>query len=441
MTQLKAIGITCGIGSMLCGARQAGFEIVGNVEWRRYYHAKDPETGDNTFMHNYPNAIFKLKSDDLTPEEVDQMTGADIALGHPECGNFSRLGSMNPDKSKDPADIPLFVELVARFKPRFFVMDDLPGSFAAYPMSEYAYMLPDYDLYPEWISNWGYGNVQKNRNRMFMIGSLREERWAFRPGEEKHELKVMDMIGDLPDPGAPGAPPNHTPHTEDEICARAKHVEHLGRGVEATYADLRDWAFMNASGQNMLYHANDGTLKRKPAHVRCHWDGPAHVLDGTAVQLHYHRGLPYSIRERARIQGFPDDFVFIGEKLNDRGEFNHEKNNHLIRQTGKAMPIHFCRYVSKQIAAHINGEPFESSGERVIKPNPMVNDAKQWYCREIGYADQKQACANCWLYDRCAIRHLQYGIGDEPQPKKIRGGGRQRPKNPDQLDLWEGDRS
>jgi len=32
---MKAIGITCGIGSMLIGAKQAGFEVVGNIGWLR----------------------------------------------------------------------------------------------------------------------------------------------------------------------------------------------------------------------------------------------------------------------------------------------------------------------------------------------------------------------------------------------------------------------
>src|SRR5262245_51859164 len=104
--KFKAIGITCGIGSMLVGARQAGFEVVGNVEWRKYYHHVDAD-GKNTFKHNFPGAIFKLKLEDLTSEELARMSNADIALGLPECGCFSQL---NPNKAavNDPTDIPLF---------------------------------------------------------------------------------------------------------------------------------------------------------------------------------------------------------------------------------------------------------------------------------------------------------------------------------------------
>ena len=66
---MRAVGITCGIGSLLIGARQAGFEVVGNIEWRKYYHARD-QHGRNTFTENFRGAFFREKIDDLTPQEL-----------------------------------------------------------------------------------------------------------------------------------------------------------------------------------------------------------------------------------------------------------------------------------------------------------------------------------------------------------------------------------
>ena len=82
--KFRAIGITCGIGSMLVGAKQAGFDILSNVEFRRYYHWKD-EQGRNTFIENFPGAIFKEKINEFTPQEIEKIMGADLAMGHPEC--------------------------------------------------------------------------------------------------------------------------------------------------------------------------------------------------------------------------------------------------------------------------------------------------------------------------------------------------------------------
>ena len=260
---MKAIGITCGIGSMLLGARQAGFEIEGNVEWRKYYHESD-EHGRNTFRENFPGASFPER---MTDEEFERFSNADLALGHPECGNFSQLSGANADKDKrllDPADIPLFVDLVAQLKPRYFVMDDLPKSFMAFSMEDYASRLPDYDLFPEWVSNWGYGNVQKARKRMFMLGSLKSERWAFRPGEAPHDGTVSSAIQDLPAPMVGSNYPNHDPHDMDADCPRAGNLR--GFGVKSSWAQTAEY-FKNKPGDRKSTRLNSShtDISRMPS--------------------------------------------------------------------------------------------------------------------------------------------------------------------------------
>src|SRR5690348_456717 len=93
MTTLRAVGLTCGIGSMLVGARMAGFEILGNIEWRKYYHRKDPE-GKSTSPENSPGAFMTLKYDQLSEAQRGAVPGVDLAMGHPECGSYTQLNSM-----------------------------------------------------------------------------------------------------------------------------------------------------------------------------------------------------------------------------------------------------------------------------------------------------------------------------------------------------------
>lgn len=409
---MKAIGITCGIGSMLVGARKAGFRVAGNVEWRKYYHYRDPH-GMNTFEANFPDAPFPYSLDHMTADEIERFMDADLALGHPECGAFSNLRNVRTTTYDDPCDIPLFVDLVAKFQPRFFVMDDLPPSLDAFPMSEYVARLPDYDLFPEWISNYHYGNVQKNRKRMFMIGARKEERWAFMPGEDPDRVVTMrDTIGDLCDESGfaiRGQVRNHHDHVLDVVTGRAMHLN--ARGQTATWRDLREWFLRHEPGKAMEYHAADGTIKVRFGLSRVYWDGHCHVLIGTQPTIHPLSGLPMSIRERARVQGFPDDFVFYGEVLEDDLTWNHDRNNHMIKQTGKAMPIQFCQYVSEQVAAHIRGDGWKASNKRALAPNAYIDREKQWYCENVGYADQDRACGSCWLYSQCTIRARKYQIG------------------------------
>jgi hypothetical protein len=83
---LKAMGVVSGIGSMLGAARLSGFEIVGNIEHRRYYHKK-AEDGKNTFTENFPGSFFHKEWSEMTEEQKELVVGKiDLILGHGECG-------------------------------------------------------------------------------------------------------------------------------------------------------------------------------------------------------------------------------------------------------------------------------------------------------------------------------------------------------------------
>lgn len=428
MGDLRVLGMTSGIGSMLVGARQAGFRVIGNIEWRGYYHKKD-ELGRNTFLENFTGAFMVKKLIDLSEDQKDSIRGIDLIMGHPECGSYSQMNSA--PKFHNKGDIPLFVDAMQELRPRYFVMDDLPKSFLAFSMAEYAERLPEYDLFPEWVSNYHYGNIQLNRRRMFMIGALKSERYAFSPGEEDHHVTVADLIGDLL--GKEGAVENHDRHTDTEISGKATNYKF--RGHRATWGDVIEWAKNQRSGTCFQYHSLDGTVKSRPGFCRGHWTGHAHVLDGGSPALHHLRCLPYSIRERARIQGFPDDFLFFGTRFLPDGTWDHEKNNGMVKQTGKAMPVQFCRYVSSQIAAHIRGESFSSPRQRMIKPDPYVNSAKRWFCENVGYADQDAACGSCWMSAKCDLPRCRRSSIPEASPfvvppEKFQTARRRSPPRP-----------
>lgn len=405
---MRAVGLTCGIGSMLVGARQAGFEVIGNIEWRSYYHAKDKE-GHNTFTANFPGAFFKKRIDQLFEEEFARVKGIELALGHPECGAYSTMNGANAQRSKnyaerklDPGDIPLFCDLVSKIKPRFFAMDDLPKSLDAFPMEAYHKALPDYDLYPEWISNYGYGNIQKYRKRMFMIGALKTEGFSFIASEFEHHVTVADTIGDLPvEPRRGGNIANHDPHALDVECGRGLHLRHLWD--RPTWREMRDYYETLPMRKALQYHSPNGGVKTKPGWSKTWWDGFAPVMDGGSGAIHPFRNLPLTIRERARIQGFPDDFIFYGTKLNEQGEWDHVQNITMVKQTGKAMPIQFNRFFSEDIRLFIEGKRPDREPTRMLPPNPDIDKAKQWYCAEVGYSNQEAACKACWLYKRCRL--------------------------------------
>lgn len=401
----KAIGFTSGIGSMLIGARQAGFGIVGNIEWRDYYRLLDEE-GRNTFIENFPGAFMARGGRDLDPLDAEALKFMDLAMGHPECGAYSLLNSANKnakEQKKDAGDIPLFLEYVAEFKPRFFVMDDLPQAFVALPMEQYHELLPDYDLFPEWISNYHYGNPQKHRRRMFMIGALKDEKYVFEPGEkdEWDNWTVLERIGDIE--GEYGCLPNHDPHTTSGYSSR--FINMRSRGDRPNWGEVQRYFKKHQKpGANFQYHGPDDTMKIRPSLIRMKYDYPSPVLTGGNPMMHPEICLPLSIRERARLQGFPDDFVFYGTKLDPKGRWEHNNHNMwMVKQTGKAMPIEFNDYVARHILAHIQGNRSPATHNRYLKPDQWITQAKYWYCSNVGYSDQERACEACWHNEHCDL--------------------------------------
>lgn len=396
-----AIGLLCGIGSLAIGAKQAGFRVIGNVDPRRLFHKRDAD-GRNTFEEYFRAPIVS------SLDEIDIPHRVDIACGMPACGGYSNMlaSTYKPGdprhtaKRLDPREIPTFVAMLKEIQPRFFFMDNLPGSLAAFTADDWMESFPEYDVFFEWVSNYGYGNAQKGRNRLFVIGARREERFSFRPGEYAYEMTVEDVIGDIVEKW--DTLPNHHRHVESTVAQKSIHM--FERGEKVTWRRLKSWFRKAKSGEMITYITESGERKMRPAIMfKTHWDGPAHVLLGApGVQIHPATLLPMSLRERARLMGFPDDFVFYDEKVRPDGTWDSDKNGDVITQTGRCIPIEFCRFLSRQIRAHIDKKPFACSGERLIKRNTIVDHAKMKFCRERGYADQRAACSNCWI-EECPI--------------------------------------
>lgn len=397
----SAVGFTSGVGSMLIGARDAGFQVLGNLEWRDYYRMVD-EANRNTFTHNFAGAFMARGLADLHPFERESLFNADLAMGHPECGSYSNLNtfhkpSLNPNLTA--GDIPLYLRYVAELKPKFFVMDDLPKSFLALTMAQYVELLPDYDLFPEWISNYHYGNPQYFRRRMFMIGARKEFGFTFVPGEREGWpiWTTAERIANIP-----AGDPNHLPHDPESRIGPTTHLRF--RGDRPLWKDVAPYLREHVRlGNNAPYFMEDGSLSRRPSFARSRPDRCS-VLTGLNPILHFETCDPFTIRERARIQGFPDDFIFYGMQTRD-GYWDHAKNTPLVKQTGKAMPVEFNRYIANQVRAHLEGvnQP-EATGQRLIFPNPDVTQAKVDFCREGSYSNQQGACAQCWLNEGCAYK-------------------------------------
>lgn len=388
---MKVLGITSGVGSMLIGAQQLGMEVLGNIEWRPYYH-----TG--TFERNFKGAPQYRYVSDVPQWQMEKWHGVDIIFGHPECGNFSNLRVRKTAMLGDPADLPLFVDLIKEFRPKFFAMDNLYKSLMGYPIEKWKEELGGiYNLFPEMISNFHYGNTQINRRRFFMLGALKEfDDYKFIPGEVDHDRKLGDVISDLP-PYDDIPELNHV-HWNDSDCMRGWGPHNFDLTVGKTCVRLGDFKEVirnYPARKNFSYRNRFGELKLRPGYSKIDLENYSPVLSGggSAPDNHYRSDTlnPLTMRERLRVQGAPDDFIVLPfDFMRD-----HKTYMAVYKQTGKFMPVEFCKYFAQQVKDYLEGKDITASFNRICRQEDLVNAAKKTVCRD------PQDCMTCWLTEEC----------------------------------------
>jgi len=364
---MKILGVYGGIGSPFVGAVRAGHTLVGNIEPRSFCCMFD-EQGRNTFLENFPGS-FLVKKFEEVPQELLQ--DIDIVAGHPKCGNYSQLIRLSGEErkahhQKKSDDFLEFIRIVNLVRPKFAFFDNLPKSLEANPPSVYRELLIDYDISFEYVSNYGYGNVQKGRNRLFIIASLKELGYSFMPGEQPNHKKLIDVIGDLE--GNFGCLPNHDKHNETAIASKGRRVYQEG---PMTWGQVKQ--FFESGEKTLYYYRPDGVKKYHFGFRKGNYFKPATTLSGTNPVIHPVTNLPTSIRERARIQGFPDDFIFYGTKYEEDGTWVHNRNGNLIQQTCRCIPCEFPAFLIDQFRAFIhNDKNYQCSFQRLVKPNNII---------------------------------------------------------------------
>ena len=393
---MKVLGMISGIGSMLIGAKQQGWDIVGNIEWRPYYH-----TG--TFEYNFPGSFMVKKVEDLSYEQSERCKDLDLIIGHTECGNYSNLRTKKQAMIHNMADIPDFINAVKKFSPKMFAMDNLPKSLISADWQWYHEQLPEYDILFEWVSNYNYGNIQKHRRRLFVIGAKKELGFHFIPNEKPNHATIQDIIGDLPiDYDIPEI--NHV-HAKigDKILGWNTYNFGLTKDDPILTLERFQQAIRSYPSNSLLPYINrKGETKLRPGYFKVALDRHSPVLTGggSALDNHYRDDTlqPLTQRERARIQGAPDSFLFMPVEITDYKEYSN-----IYKQIGKFMSVQFCTYLTQYIMDFLSGPVYSEdySCKRLAKPDPFVDKNRMEYCVNVGYEHHDKVCQHCWLKNKC----------------------------------------
>lgn len=378
--KLTTLGVNAGIGSPFVGARRQGFKVLGNVESRSFFYLYDDQ-GRNTFTTNFD---APLQQDWIVPEhEVTVMAGL------PKCGTYSNLVNLTGQdrqdlKTKKSSQLEPTLEYVAQVEPLFFFMDNLPKFLGANHISLFHDFLPDYDIHPALVSNAGYGNTQHHRTRLFIILSRKELNYEFIPNET-HDRKVLrDVIMDLDGKHTKFNEIQHTTHTLYGSCKGGYRLLHDG---PLEWHEARDIFKELDPGKPLYYPQKEtGEIKHHFGYCKCDWDRSCRTLTGITPKIHPETCLPMSPRERARVMGFPDNFIFYGLDHEEDGTWRHHNNISLMRQTGNCIPCEFPTFLTNQFKLalkHPKKYKDYYTGRTSIKLNPLVEEAKEWVKKNL----------------------------------------------------------
>ena len=168
--KLGILGVCAAQGALLFPfLNSKKYEIIGNIEPRGVFHTKKEEQ----WKLNFGDIPFEKKMDSLQKAEPFAIVGSP-SCGHSSMFSYSRKKTLGEPKS-DPT-LNLFIQSLILYKPKVFLMENLPKLLDLIPLTEWKEKLGEYDLIVHTHSVMEFGNSQKSRKRLMLIGVKKNSR-------------------------------------------------------------------------------------------------------------------------------------------------------------------------------------------------------------------------------------------------------------------------
>jgi len=382
---MKSVELFAGAGGLAMGVTLAGFESLAVVEWDKWACDTVRENQKRGFplVADWPLWEGDVRNFDWSsiPEDIDLLAGG------PPCQPFS-MGGKHKAFGDSRDMFPATVEIVRKLKPKAFIVENVKGltrsSFANY----YQYILlqlefPEiarldheswddhlsrlqqektagghegaltYNVVPTLVNAADYGIPQK-RERVFIVGFRSDlgVEWSFPQPTHSYDALLRDqwITGDYWI--RHGMSETMREHVPVKLQTRVNNIKKglitasgkPWRTVRDALVEVPDPRFVKKSPFNN--HTFQDGAKVYPGHTGSPLDLPAKTLKAGA------HGVPggenmmvldnesvryFSVRESARIQTFPDGYVF------------HGSWTETMRQLGNAVPVALARMVASSV--------------------------------------------------------------------------------------------
>lgn len=334
----------CGPGGLALGAMTAR---ISNPEYRIIHKWANDYDADtcNTYRRNIcPEDADSVICGDVRKLDIEPLGEIDaLAFGFP-CNDFSVVGEQ---KGFDGTFGPLYtygVKVLKRYQPLWFLAENVGGLKSANDGQAFKKIQEDlrkagYRIYPNLYKFEEYG-VPQARHRMIIVGIRKDLPYEFKiPSTEpykeinnscKHAIEVPPIPAD--------APNNELTKQAPQVVERLSYIK---PGQNAFTADIPERLQLKVKG-----------AKISQIYKRLSPEKPAYTVTGSGGGgthiYHYEEPRALTNRERARLQTFPDDFVFEGSKESVR------------KQIGMAVPSKGAKIIFEAILKTFAGIPYES---------------------------------------------------------------------------------
>ncbi|MGC6586150.1 DNA cytosine methyltransferase [Paenibacillus sp. Dod16] len=270
-----------GAGGMDLGMIEAGIDVLESFEIDKIAC----ETLRKNFDH-------KVNETDITKVTVLDQQDADVYIGTFPCTRYSAIADIHGTRTGDDLFLHFFRH-IALAQPEMYIVENVPGMKKFQVVMECLTRLPNYYIRVECPVNANMWLPQE-RKRLIVIGSKKPIHNL--PYPESKPVSMRDII---------------------EVGAEVSVTQAVHNRLNGIYRDKPIITDLDGRAPTcMAHYAKDRSTRL--------------INDGKSIR-------PYSVREYARLQGFPDWFQFAG------------KDNDAYRQIGNAVAVPMGRWVGEAV--------------------------------------------------------------------------------------------
>jgi DNA (cytosine-5)-methyltransferase 1 len=348
---MQIIDLFAGVGGMSLGFSMAGFEPVLAVEYDvsianayKKNHSTAETIADDIKILDIENTFKKYQN---------KVTGV---IGGPPCQGFSQKGKRLSINDERNFMFKYFIKVVEYVKPQFFVLENVPNiitTLDGFFKDEIidAFKEIGYDVDAKILNAYDYG-VPQQRKRAFFIGQKNKLTIEF-PKEKDFKVSVKEAIYDLPfiDSGErvdfynyEKKPQNdyqqllrkntkgiynHQATNHSKVALERLALIPKGKGREVLPKEHRTKSIYSGTWSRLIEDKPAATITTR-------FDTPS-----SGLFTHPILDRCLTVREAARIQSFPDSFIFHGTKTSQ------------MKQVGNAVPPLLAYAIAKNIKKSI----------------------------------------------------------------------------------------